>query len=290
MMLKGICLVRPRYFSYNKFKFIMPRANRHFLPGYIWHITHRCHGKEFLLNDKVDREHWLSLLHKAKKRFEITVLGYAVTCNHIHLLIEDTGILNSIPKSMQLVQGQLAQSFNRRTGRINAFWGDRYFATAIESGIHLIRCLAYIDLNMVRAGVVTHPSQWRECGYNEIQNGRVRDGIINQHRLAALLDCKDLEDLKRVHNQIITETLHRDMLKRDERWTGSIAIGSRKFTERFAAELGDRLKSRAVIQIEKEDVFAVREESGAWFYSTNCEEKSIALRGDNEYEIKFEYL
>jgi hypothetical protein len=27
----------------------MPRANRYFLPGYIWHITHRCHQKEFLL-------------------------------------------------------------------------------------------------------------------------------------------------------------------------------------------------------------------------------------------------
>ena len=27
----------------------MPRANRYFLPGHVWHITHRCHKKEFLL-------------------------------------------------------------------------------------------------------------------------------------------------------------------------------------------------------------------------------------------------
>ncbi len=27
----------------------MPRANRHFLPGQIWHLTHRCHEKAFLL-------------------------------------------------------------------------------------------------------------------------------------------------------------------------------------------------------------------------------------------------
>ncbi|MDY6990942.1 MAG: transposase, partial [Thermodesulfobacteriota bacterium] len=27
----------------------MPRANRHYVPGYVWHITHRCHKKEFLL-------------------------------------------------------------------------------------------------------------------------------------------------------------------------------------------------------------------------------------------------
>ena len=27
----------------------MARANRHYIPGYVWHITHRCHKKEFLL-------------------------------------------------------------------------------------------------------------------------------------------------------------------------------------------------------------------------------------------------
>ena len=34
----------------------MPRANRYFLPGYIWHITHRCHKKEFLLKFARDRQ------------------------------------------------------------------------------------------------------------------------------------------------------------------------------------------------------------------------------------------
>lgn len=27
----------------------MPRANRHFLPNHVWHLTHRCHEKAFLL-------------------------------------------------------------------------------------------------------------------------------------------------------------------------------------------------------------------------------------------------
>lgn len=29
----------------------MPRANRHYLPGQLWHITHRCHKMEFLLQE-----------------------------------------------------------------------------------------------------------------------------------------------------------------------------------------------------------------------------------------------
>ena len=37
----------------------MPRARRHFIPGYIWHITHRCHKKEFLLRFAKDRQRWM---------------------------------------------------------------------------------------------------------------------------------------------------------------------------------------------------------------------------------------
>ena len=36
----------------------MPRANRYFLPGHVWHITHRCHKKEFLLKFSKDRKRW----------------------------------------------------------------------------------------------------------------------------------------------------------------------------------------------------------------------------------------
>ncbi len=31
----------------------MPRANRHYIPGYVWHIANRCHKKEFLHKDSV---------------------------------------------------------------------------------------------------------------------------------------------------------------------------------------------------------------------------------------------
>jgi len=53
--------------------------------------------------------------------------------------------------------------------RKGAFWEDRSHATVIESGDHLLRCVVYIDMNMVRTGVVDHPEKWPYCGYNEIQ-------------------------------------------------------------------------------------------------------------------------
>ena len=68
----------------------MPRANRHFLPDHVWHITHRCHQREFLLKVARDRERYLHWLFEAKKRFGLCVLNYRVTSNHIHLLVKNT--------------------------------------------------------------------------------------------------------------------------------------------------------------------------------------------------------
>ena len=65
---------------------------------------------------------------------------------------------------MQLIAGRAAQNYNRRKARLGAFREDRYHATAIESGAHLHRCVVYIDLNMVRAGVVKHPAEWPHTG------------------------------------------------------------------------------------------------------------------------------
>jgi putative transposase len=97
------------------------------------------------------------------------ILNYAVTSNHIHLLVVDEADRDVIPNSIRLIAGRTAQEFNQRKRRKGAFWEDRYHATAIESGYHLLQCLVYIDLNMIRAGAVEHPSQWPHCGYQEIQ-------------------------------------------------------------------------------------------------------------------------
>jgi REP element-mobilizing transposase RayT len=46
----------------------MPRANRHYIPGHAWHITHRCHKKEFLLKFAKDRQGWIDWLFKATRK------------------------------------------------------------------------------------------------------------------------------------------------------------------------------------------------------------------------------
>ncbi len=198
----------------------MPRANRYHLPHYVWHITHRCHRQQFLLKFARDRQRWIRWLYAARQRYGLCVLDYAVTSNHIHLLVRDQGIA----RSLQLVAGRTAQAYNTRKGRHGAFWEDRYHATAVETGAHLARCLVYIDLNMVRAGVVVHPAQWPAGGYHEIQAARQRYRLIDRAALAEALGVEPLSQLREVHAD----------------WIGAALRTGRAATTGVERELGGR--------------------------------------------------
>jgi REP element-mobilizing transposase RayT len=214
----------------------MPRANRHFLPGQIWHITHRCHEKAFLLKFARDRRRYLHWLFEAKKRFGLCVLNYVITSNHIHLLVKDTEE-RAIAQSMQLIAGRTGQEYNQRKNRQGAFWEDRYHATAIGDDEHLHRCVVYIDLNMVRAGVVRHPAAWVHGGYRAIHNPRERYTLINLTELSFSCGFARVADFQEAHRQWVEEALKEDAMKRDERWTEALAVGSETFVEKVKREL-----------------------------------------------------
>lgn len=220
----------------------MARAKRHYIPGYIWHITQRCHKREFLLRFAKDRHRWMQWLFKAKRRYGLSILNYMVTSNHIHLLVKDSGGKDTISKSLQLVAGRTAQEFNQRKHRQGAFWQDRYHAVAVESGDHFKRCLVYIDMNMVRAGVVDHPSNWIYSGYNEIQKPRRKNILITYDVLMKLSGYSNYHDFQKAHRRWIEAAINQSETKRESHWTESIAVGS----ETFIKEIKNRLAVKTI--------------------------------------------
>jgi putative transposase len=252
----------------------VPRANRHFLAGHVWHITHRCHQKQFLLKFPRDRRRYLRWVFEGKKRFGLSVLNYMVTSNHGHLLVKDTGG-DIIAQSMQLIAGRTAQGYNQRKNRHGAFWEDRYHATAIQADEHLHRCLVYIDLNMVRAGVVSHPREWVNSGYREIQRPPKRYAIIDLRELTALCGFADSVDFQTAHRQWVERTLESGLSVRDDRWSEAIAVGSLPFVENVKSELGIKVLHREVEHIGGR--YALRERSEAYGGEFTCENDVLRL-------------
>ena len=202
-----------------------------------------------------------------------------ITSNHVHLLVVDTGKRDVIPKSMQLVAGRTAQEYNQRKNPKGAYWEDRYHATAVERGDHLARCMVYIDTNMVRAGMVSHPSQWSFSGYNEIQEPRRKNVLIDYERLQRLLGAGSYEQLRGSHKGWVEEYLGDGKKDREEEWTVSIAVGNGPFVEKVKALLGFRAKGRKITRSGKE--YQVREAPARYNVFLRAEKEDIG--SENAY-------
>lgn len=139
--------------------------------------------------------------------------------------------------------------------------------------------MLYIDMNMVRAGVVNHPRQWPFCGYNEINSPRQRYTVIDYKKLIELLQMRDIEELQKTYNQWVDEILRGGTQTRESKWTEAIAVGSKEFVEATAERLGIRGIGR---QTSKEKGgYELREPTTP--YSSDFDPKNATLSQENTY-------
>ncbi len=157
---------------------------------------------------------------------------------------------------MQKLEGDFAGYFNRRKHRSGSFWEDRYHCTMVEDGEHLWNCLQYVDLNMVRAGVVSHPRDWRWCGYRELVGEKTRYRLLDMDRLLELVGMSDIDPFVREYRARIEHAIAAKRLRREKCWTESIAVGGRSYVARIATSVR-RERRRPRIEEEENGLWSV---------------------------------
>ena len=95
----------------------------------------------------------------------------------------------------------------------------------IDNGEYLWNCMRYIDLNMVRTRTVTHPLEWRWCGFHELTGEQKRYRMLDTDEILTLHDGCSAEDFAENYRCAINDSIERDRLRRDPMWTESIAVG-----------------------------------------------------------------
>ena len=209
----------------------MARANRLRGQGGVFHLTHRCHNRAFLLKFARDRDAYRALVRAHLQQFDLCLLDYCLTSNHVHLLVDASERLE-VSALMQEVASEFARAYNQRKHRMNAFWGDNYHATLVEDGEYLWECLCYIELNRVRCGAVAHPCDWEWLGYHEIMGRRRRYRLMDLDRLCWRLRTRTIEEVRKNLEISLAQRIARGQVKREPCWTEALAVGSRRFVEK----------------------------------------------------------
>ena len=94
---------------------------------------------------------------------------------------QQLALMSDVSQFMKLLKQRFSIWFNHTNGRFGPFWSERFKSVLVEGrGNVLSTMAAYIDLNPVRAGIVTDPKDYRFCGYAEAVEGRkdARAGLI----------------------------------------------------------------------------------------------------------------
>ena len=157
----------------------MARLPRLTLAGYPHHIILRGNNRQAIFMDMADFHRMLALLQTHAIEQGVQVHAYVLMSNHLHLLL--TPLQNdSLPKMMQAVGRTYVLYFNKRHGRSGTLWEGRYRSALIQTERYFLACMAYIDLNPVRAGMVTQAADypWSSHGH---YIGRQNEAWLTPH-------------------------------------------------------------------------------------------------------------
>jgi REP-associated tyrosine transposase len=136
----------------------MPRRQRVVIPGVPHHVTQRGNDRQPVFYSTADRSLYLSLLARHAARYGTQILGYCLMNNHVHLI----GVpqrADSLAKTLARTHSEYTMSVNRTQERSGHLWRNRFFSCPMGP-THLQRALLYVDMNPVRAGLVTAPWDW----------------------------------------------------------------------------------------------------------------------------------
>ena len=159
----------------------MARLPRLTLPGYPHHVIQRGNNRQPIFASLEDYQVLLDLLYENAKKFNVALHAYVLMSNHFHLLATPA-TTDGLPQMMQAVGRRYVRYFNDRQKRTGTLWEGRYKSTLIQTDRYLLACMAYMDLNPVRAGLVPGPQDYPWSSYGHF-TGQCIDKLITPHPL-----------------------------------------------------------------------------------------------------------
>lgn len=168
----------------------MPRRPRVLLADYPLHIVQRGINREPCFFADEDRHCYLHWLEEAARACGCAIHAYVLMTNHVHLLLTptETGAPSRLMQSLGRRYVQYANRFYRRTGSL---WEGRFKSSVVQAEDYLLTCQRYIELNPVRAGMVSDPGQYPWSSYRANGLGQ-SNARLTPHPLYLALGCGSL--------------------------------------------------------------------------------------------------
>ena len=212
----------------------MPRVARIIVPGYPHHITQRGNNRQDVFYVDDDRRVYLSLLQDQSAKYHLTIQGWCLMDNHIHL-IATPAKEESLAKALGRTHFLYTQYINRFHDCSGHLWQNRFYSCPLDQQ-HFWRALRYVETNPVRAKL--HRVAWAfpfssASAHVEDKDGSGLLNLDEWRKLSAGLNWKTI--LREANDE--SELKHIRLHTHRGRPLGSV-----NFLSRMERRLGRRLR------------------------------------------------
>lgn len=209
----------------------MPRKPRKKSGTGIYHVIVRGIGRQDIFHEESDFHRFLKTMNKVSRASEVSVLGYCLMTNHIHLLLREVN--GNVSVFMKRLGVSYVYWYNCKYERNGHLFQDRFKSECVEDDAYLMTVIRYIHQNPVKASITSNPEdyQWSSCAayYKaDRNNATIPDSglilsIFNKDKREAIKElkkftaagnqdnCLDCDEIRRISESEANEITNRIM-------------------------------------------------------------------------------
>ncbi len=157
----------------------MIRPRRIVIPGWLHHVTQRGNHRQTVFFSPQDRFVYLGLMARYFPIYEVTLIGYCLMGNHVHLALipeKETSLANGVGH----LHNDFARWQNIQCNRSGHLWQNRFYSCPVEEE-RVKEVLSYVELNPVRAGLVENAWDWEWSSARAHVTGMDESGLLDMN-------------------------------------------------------------------------------------------------------------
>jgi putative transposase len=128
------------------------------------HVVQRGNNRQVCFTCDSDLKAFANWLHEGASGYDVKIHAWVFMTNHVHLLLTPENPC-AISKCMQFVGSRYVRYFNHKYQRSGTLFEGRFKSSLVQDGSYFLTCQRYIELNPVRAGMVSKPEKYSWSSY-----------------------------------------------------------------------------------------------------------------------------
>lgn len=180
----------------------------------VYHVMWRSINKQIIFHEKKDYYTFLSAVRYSQKILDYDLIAYCIMGNHVHLMIKEGA--DNISKIMQVIGSAFVRHYNEYKGRMGPLFQARFKSESIETQQYFVRCIRYICMNPVKAGLTKSVDEYKYSSFNEMVHPK-KSNLINVEIIEKVVSVSTVASLckKQYNEEIIFMDVDNDTEKKE---------------------------------------------------------------------------